>query len=271
MSCQNCQAQTAPGIYLCARCVVRLEDMLTQVEDALEVAEDTIAKQDRMGSGGVISGSNEAPIPINLDAMEKRRTLWEEVDSYTRMVLEHDDSDDLRNVHPVVYLRMSTDLIAHQDFAGELLDTLEGAVRKLWSAVDHRPDIIALGQCGAVHEGISCPGSLRARVINYDPDKDKRTTERFIRCRICGATHDAILIQQERIAHAWDHYDTLTNVVNALRQHGYQISLKSAQRWAAEGELVGKYRDGMAVYSPGLVRKVQQRMKAKRGRPRKAA
>lgn len=32
MTCQNCKGQTAPGIYLCARCVVRLEDVLTQVK-----------------------------------------------------------------------------------------------------------------------------------------------------------------------------------------------------------------------------------------------
>lgn len=272
MTCTYCQGQTATGITLCKRCASRLEEVLTQIEEALEVAEDTIAKQDRMGSGGpVTSDSTEPPAPINLDTMEKRRELWEEVCSYSRMVLEYDDSDDLRNVEPVVYLRMSTDLIAHQDFAGGLLDTLEGAVRKLWRAVDCRPDVIALGQCGVVHESIPCPGSIRAHVLHIDPNSGKRTTEQFVRCRVCGATHDAINIQQERITEAWDQYDTLASVVKALRYHGYKINLKSAQRWASEGELVGMYRDGIAVYSPAQVRKTHQEMQKKRGRPRKVA
>lgn len=263
MTCQNCQAQTAPGIYLCARCVVRLEDMLTQVEDALEVAEDTIAKQDRMGSGGVISGANEAPIPINLDTMEKRRTLWEAVVTNAREVLDHDDSDDLRGVQPVIYLRMSTDLIAHQKFAGELLDQLEGATRKLWSSVDRRPDIVALGQCGAVHESVPCPGVLRAQ--KGDP---------FTRCRVCGATHNAEELRQERAANAWEHFAPLSEVVKVVRQSGWTINPKSAQRWATEGNLkVLRYReDGVALYSPGQVIDVHQEMKNRRGgRPRKVA
>ncbi len=271
MNCQYCQGQTAPGIYLCKLCIRRLEDVLTQIEDALEVADDTIAKQDRMGSGGVSGGSAEAPAPINLDTMEKRRELWGEVVSYSRMVLEEDDSDDLHEVPPLTYLRISMDLIAHQPFAGELLDTLEGAAQKLWRAVDCRPDVIALGQCGAVHEGVPCPGVLRARVLHKDPDSGKRTTEQFVRCRVCGATHDAVKIQQERITEAWDQYDTLASVVKALRYHGYKINLKSAQRWASEGELVGMYRNGVAVYSPGQVRKTHQEMQRKRGRPRKVA
>ena len=262
MTCQNCQAQTAPGIYLCARCVVRLEDVLTQVEDALEVAEDTIAKQDRMGSGGVTSGSNEAPTPINLDTMEKRRTLWEAVVSYARMTLERDDSDDLRGVHSIVYLRMSMDLIAHQDFAGELLDTLEGAVRKLWSAVDRRPDIIALGQCGAVHEGVPCPGVLRAQ-----------KGETYTRCRICGRSENVEELRQERFASAWEHFMPLSEVVQAARSAGHAINPRSARRWAEQGQLsVLRYReDGTALYSPGQVVDAHQRMQAKRGRPRKVA
>lgn len=260
MICQYCQAQTTPGIYLCKRCVARLEDVLTQIEDVLETAEDTIAKQDRMGSGGVMSSPTQAPPPINLDTMEKRRTLWEAVASNARLVLEHDDSDDLSGVQSVVYLRMSTDLIAHQKFAGGLLDELESATRKLWASVDRRPDIVALGQCGAVHESVPCPGVLRAQ--KGDP---------FTRCRVCGATHNAVEIEQERLASAWDHYDTLANVTSVMRQAGYKINLKSAQRWAAEGELVGMYQDGVAVYSPAQVRATHQRMKARRGRPRKVA
>lgn len=263
MTCTNCQAQTAPGIYLCKRCVTRLEDVLTQIEDVLEIAEDTIAKQDRTGGAGGGGSPSESVEPINLSTMDKRRELWGQVVSFARMTLEHDDSDDLRNVEPVVYLQMSMDLIKHQDFAGDMLDELMGKHRALMKAVDRAPDILSLGQCGIVHEGVPCPGELRAR-------KD----EPFTRCRVCGNTHNAVEIQQARIGDAWEHFDTLSNVVSFMREAGYAINPKSAQRWARRGELkVLRYReDGVALYSPGQVRSAHLRMQNRKGgRPRKVA
>lgn len=256
MTCTHCQGQTATGIHLCKLCIRRLEEVLTQIEDALEAADDTIAKQDRMGPGGVSGGSAEAPAPINLDAMEKRSELWGEVVSYSRMVLEEDDSDDLHNVPPLTYLRLSMDLIATQEFAGELLDTLEGAAQKLWRAVDCRPDVIALGQCGAVHEGVPCPGVLRAH------KGDVHT-----RCRICGRTEDVEELRKERAANAWEHFAPLAEVVRVVRKSGYLVNPKSAQRWAAKGELsVLRYReDGVKLYSPGQVVDAHQRMKSRHG------
>lgn len=263
MTCQNCQAQTTPGITLCQHCVTRLSDVLDQIPDALEMVEDTIAKQDRMGSGGAaLSGTAESEVPINLEASKRRTELWEAVVSNARIVLGHDDNTDLAGVEPTVYLRMSTDLIQHQDFAGDLLEGLERALHRVMTIVDSRPDVIALGQCGAVHEAIPCPGRLRAKRGDHEA-----------RCKICGATYSVAEMQQARAAEAWDHYAPLTDVVKALRVSGFTINPKSAQRWATQGELsVLRYReDGVALYSPGQVIDTHQRMKTRRGRPRKVA
>lgn len=263
MSCTHCQGQTATGITLCQRCALRLEDVLRQIPEALEVAQDTIARQDRAGgSGPTGSTPSQSAEPLNMGTMEKRRELWEAVVSNARELLEHDDSDELRGVEPVVYLQMSTDLIRRQDFAGEMLSELEAAVRKLWSAVDRRPDVIALGQCGVVHESVPCPGLLRARRGDIEA-----------RCRVCGATNNVEQLRQERAADAWEHFAPLADVVAALRQSGFTINPKSAQRWARLGELSAvRYReDSVALYSPGQVIDAHQRMKTKRGRPRKAA
>lgn len=263
MNCTYCQAETATGICLCQRCTLRLEDVLGQIPDALEVAEDTIAKVSRTGGSGVASsGAAESVEPINLDTAEKRRALWEAAVSNARLVLEHDTSDDLRGVEPVVYLQMSVDLIRGQDFAGELLDELEAATRKLWSAVDRRPDVIMLGQCGVVHEGVPCPGALRAHKKDIEA-----------RCRVCGSTSNVEELRKDRAANAWEHFAPLAEVVKAVRTAGYLVNPKSAQRWAKQGDLsVIRYRDdGVALYSPGQVVDAHQRMKTRRGRPRKIA
>lgn len=262
MKCTYCQAQTATGITLCPRCEANLNDVLNNIPEALEIAQDTIAKQDRMGSAGGGNNPSESVEPINFSTMDKRRKLSEKVATYARLTLEHDDSDQLRNVEPTVYLQMSMDLIKQQDYAGELLADLEKARNKLMRAVDTRPDIVALGICGVTHEGVPCPGALRAR-------KD----EPFTRCRVCGATHDAMQIQRDRIADAWEYFDTLANVVSFMRQAGYAINPRSARRWAEQGELKAiRYGDdGTALYSPGQVRGAHERMKHKRGRPRKVA
>lgn len=257
MTCTRCTAPTATGITLCTTDLQRLEDVLDQIPDALELAEDTIAKQDRTGAGSAtLGGAAESEAPINLAASEARTQLWEVIVTNARLVLDQDDSDDLAGVEPVVYLRMSLDLIQHQDLAGKLLDELEAGYQKIMRIVDRSPDIIALGQCGAIHEAIPCPGRLRAHKGQHET-----------RCKVCGATYGVAEMQQSRAEQAWDHYDTLSNVVQALRASGFTINPRSARRWAEKRELHAlRYReDGVALYSPGQVVDAHQRMKSRHG------
>lgn len=256
MTCQHCQAQTPTGVTLCKRCVARLEDVLSQIEDALEMAEDTIAKQSSSGAvGAAMAGVAESEAPINLTASERRTKLWETIVSYARLVLEHDDSDDLAGVEPVVYLSMSTDLIARQDFAGKLLDDLEHHHRRVMQTIDTAGTVL-LGQCGIEHQGHPCPGQLRSRKGDH-----------HVRCKTCGSTHDV----EAKASEAWDQYAPLSAVVALLQAYGHDINHRSAKRWAQQGELIGKYQGGVAVYSSAQVLDTQQRMKARHGGRRSKA
>lgn len=256
-TCTACDSPTPTGITLCVTDSNTLTTTLEQIPDTLETIEDTIAKLDKRGSKiPTATTSTQAEPPIRLDAMDRRRDLADALEKWRRTVLISDTSDDLREVQAAFYLRMSMDLIRHQHYSGTMLHELDRANRRSLAATDAHPDIIHLGACGTTHEGATCTEPIRAT-------KGDQTT----RCRTCGTTHNIKAIRQDRASNAWGHFDTLTNIVKALRSSGFAINPRSARRWAAEGHLtaIRYHPDGTALYSPGQVIDTHQRMKSRHG------
>ena len=75
MTCQTCTAPT-DSTYLCTRCAADLTSVLEQVPDALADAEDTIARQDRTGTGNGGKGGDRADA-ANVDALDLKIDLEE--------------------------------------------------------------------------------------------------------------------------------------------------------------------------------------------------
>lgn len=262
MTCTQCEATLPPGIHLCAGCVIRLEATLDQIPDALEAAAETAAKQDVLGSAGATGGTSSDPaMPINMTASERRTELWEIVVSWARWVIAEDQRAEQMPSEPTAYLRASTGEIRLHDWAGDLAAELHEKHAAVMRAVDLPPDIVSLGQCGAEEDGVRCAGTIRGQ-----------RGAQAAQCRECGAAYDAPAVQQERIAAAWHVHDTLSRVVRALQLSGYDVKLKSAQRWASSGALAsdGKRPDGIAVYTPADVLEVASRMRAGHGGQRAA-
>lgn len=263
MSCTHCRADLPPGIYLCTSATRDLRSLLGQIPGVLADAEDTIAKLDQLGTGG---GTNNpaagSAAPINLEASTRARELWDAIHSWARTVLEDDSTPGLSSVEPTTYLKISVEQIRQREDSGEMLLDLSRLTSRLLNAIDLPPEKIHLGTCGAVYEGITCTDQITARTTDYET-----------RCHTCGATHYVAQIQQDRAAASWGHYDTLANVVRFLRRAQFAINPKSAQRWAARGELPAtQYRaDGVALYSPGQIIDAHQRMQQRRGRPKRVA
>lgn len=178
MTCTRCTAPTATGIYLCHACTTRLEDVLDRVPEALTNVQTTVARMDRVGHGTTTSGNR--PEAVNVSALDEKIDLTEKIHSWARTVLECESRDDLRSVEPLAYLRMSMHLIRGQDFAGDLLDELEDAVRSVERVIDRPVEKIAYGSCGALHEdGSACMATLTAE-----------EGSEWATCRDCGARWD---------------------------------------------------------------------------------
>lgn len=257
MNCTHCHAPTADGITLCQRDLSALRDILEQIPGALEDGEITAAKEDVMGGGGGSpSAADGSAAPINLDAAEKLRELQETVHTWARMVLEDDQTPGLQNVEPVTYLKISVEDIIKRDDAGEMLDELTRATRRLQRAVDRPPEKISLGRCGSVYEGVACDDQIITRKGDIEA-----------RCRTCGATYNVAEVQASHVSEAWHQFETLTVVVRSLRLTGFRITERSAQRWVKDGELIPtRHRDdGTPIYTLAEVRRFALKMRERHG------
>lgn len=243
-TCTNCDAPCPPGIHLCATDTARLESVLGQIPDALKTARATIARLDVTGSQS--GGSGGPKIPVNLTAAEYADDLIGKTTSWARLILEDDpDADGLRNVEPAVYLRMSIPIIRANDWAGDLLTELDGALRHVVRVVDVPPEIRTLGPCVTDE----CPGIIRAR------KGDSVAT-----CRECGERYDVNAIQQWKISEAWEERAPLAAVVKALNAVDHPIRHATARKWVERGKLVA---DAAGLFTMAEVYHVHRTMKEK--------
>lgn len=223
MTCTHCQAQTADGLYLCPRCVHELRETVGQIGDALAVAEDTVGKRDRTGPE-THGGSQSSTPPVNLGALAKVTNLEELVHSWARMILEH-DSAEMRGVEPLAYLRMSVDVVAGHEWAGDMLGELAGAVRMVWRAVDLPPDAIDLGECG----NGDCQGRIHGQ-WSKTPDGGRRVSE-SARCRSCRARYNGREVYALQIARTHGQLRGLRETERLLKSIDGAPSRRTIRRW----------------------------------------
>ena len=257
MTCQTCHAPT-DSTYLCTACAADLTSVLEQVPDALETVQDTVARLDRVGTGSG-RGTERSRPPVNLDALEHQTHLTELVHSWARMVLETETRDDLRDVEPVTYLRISMHLIVAQDYAGQMHAELKDALRKVQRAADLPSEVLDLSWCDAeLDDGTTCAGRMKAR-----------KGDSFARCRECGATAPVAGLQAHLIREARHAYSTLSKVCAALAHTPFPVNLDTAKSWVRRGHLVARRRDpdtGEALYTVAEVDEVRRKMKHPRQR-----
>lgn len=204
MTCQTCHAPT-DSTYLCHRCAADLTGVLEQIPDALATVQDTVARLDRVGTG-TGRGTEASRPPVNLDALEHQTHLTELVHSWARMVLESETRNDLRDVEPVTYLRMSVHLIIAQDFAGEMHAELKDALRKVVRAADLPGDPVWLGRCAVTYDdGTKCTGEIRGWMIADDRPGRKpgaRRLAEIAKCTECKSPCDARQVYANHILRA---------------------------------------------------------------------
>lgn len=219
MNCTRCTAETHTE-YLCHACAGWLRTVLNRIPDALTTARTTIARLDNVAAQSG-RGSGGATSPINLEASKRADHLHALVGSWARLVLEYDDPA-MRSVEPVAYLRMSVGAILRFEWAGDLTNELDDALKGVLRAVDIPPEIRTLGPCGTDQ----CPGVIRC-------PKDSK----IARCRECGERYDVNAMQAWKISEAWEVSAPLAHIVKALNAAAHPIKQATARKWVERGKL----------------------------------
>ncbi|MBB5748548.1 hypothetical protein [Micrococcus sp. TA1] len=245
----RCDTPNPDGITLCHADAQRLRDILGWIPDALNTITDTVARMDRTGSDGGSSSGDHAEA-VNVDALDAKIDLEEKLGTWARMLLDDDPSEDLRNVAPLTYLTLSIDLIRTVDYAGDLLDELSEALRKVTRAADTQTGTIQLGPCLNVDDdGNHCHGRIQSRRDNNGA-----------RCTECRANYDATEVTQYRISESWHRTAPLSTVVKALRLAEVPVTIHAAKQWVKRGHLepLAHAIDGTALYTAKQVDDVRR-------------
>ena len=224
MTCAHCTAPTADGIYLCDQAEGDLFTLLGQIPDTLADAQDTIARLDARQNSG--RASTTPGTPINLEASERVTELNGLLVSWSRMLHEATGEPGDAGAD---YLRANLREIVRHDWAGDMLDELQRAHRRVIQAIDTAPDWRAYGPCHID----DCNGLIRGKVGDV-----------LARCRVCHEPYDATELMRTAVSNAWDERASLTAVVRALQSAGVNLKYRTVQSWVNRGKLTPAHEIG---------------------------
>lgn len=200
----------------------------------------TAARQDRVvRSGPRVRGTTEAPLPVNMVAVDAAVSLALAAGSW--------------KPHDAV-------MIGRQDWGPGYLAQLEDAMHTASEVVDLPRELVHLGACGNVFNDVACEQEL------FAPEGDAS-----VHCECCGHTWDVRARQEAKISTAWDVLAPARVVVKALESQGVRITPKHLENWSALNHVTPlcDLATRRVVYRVADVYAVAQRMAARR-RPRRA-
>ena len=213
----HCDAPTPDGIHLCDTHEQALWELLAQIPDTLHDAQDTVARLDARHDTG--RPSTTPSTPINLEASERVTTLTGLLTSWSRLLHEETGEAGDAGAH---YLRTNFREIIRHDWAGDMLDELRAAHRRVIQAIDTAPDFRTYGPCHI--DG--CDGLVRGKADDV-----------LARCRTCHEPYDATELKDNLLANAWDERAPLASVIRALNAAGVKIKYDRAKKWVERGKI----------------------------------
>ena len=227
----RCDTPTADGIYVCDPHEGSLFKLLGQIPDTLADAQDTIARLDTRQNTG--RSTNAPGAPINLEASERVTELNGLLVSWSRMLHEATGEPGDAGAD---YLRANLRHIVRHDWAGDMLDELQRAHRRVIQAIDTAPDWRTYGPCHI--DG--CPGLIRGKVGDM-----------LARCRTCHEPYDATELMRTAIINSWDKPAPLKRVVQAMELAGVPVARTTMRDWVTAGKItpVGVDERGRALFT----------------------
>ena len=145
--CRNCRRDTE--LYLCQPCTRELAGLLADLPGWLRELETTVIRQDRLTIGEV-GHSSDNPSPINVGAMELRRTLDGQLGTLVRELCEERAitpprwATDARTA--ALWLAVNTAAIACSEGAGETFEEIRHAKDAILTAIN-RSSRMYCGPC----------------------------------------------------------------------------------------------------------------------------
>ena len=192
--------------WICKACEGVLRSNLAQARPLVAELRVTAAKLDHVvTASSVHARRNGRPLPLNLEALEAAAELIQATAGYAA-------SDASR--------------IASLVFAPRFHQRLDDAVRDAAAIIDLPPELVHIGACGNVYEGVECEQELFASA-------DAET----VRCVVCGRWWNVSDRRDNAIRSAWNVVAPAPVVVRALQTQGVTVTVKHLENWERLGHV----------------------------------
>lgn len=223
----TCEAATPDGIHLCPKHAQQLTDCLREVpgtwSDILTSARKLDVGAGSVGGGGGKASSQE---PVNLDALDKARTLEVILRGWAEQVSVVAPSFTPPQIAARLYRQQAW--ILRQEWAGDLLQELRDALNDCNRATDRAGQRVFAGMCPTEHDGNVCGQPLYAL-----------TGRPYARCRECQQEWDVSDWRERALAAAEYQHGTAAEISRMLSDPVTREALPQAtiRQWARRGKL----------------------------------
>ncbi|MBF0807924.1 hypothetical protein E4U03_04740 [Rothia nasimurium] len=211
--CRICGESTS--VYVCGRCVEAWRDLITIAAGVNPLIMDEVARLSVKAKPG--GGGGEKTEAVALGALMARMALHESMYALYRQIGADSPAEAVRLLHQVQERPRDVERL-WEDFT-----SLEEAVKKCYSFVDAKEEVISLGLC-------ACGCSVRGRV-----------SAQSARCAQCGVrTPVPVLVENRRnnaLAQARRRPLKDAQMVAALAVCGYEVADRTIQSWVRRGKL----------------------------------
>lgn len=259
--CVVCAKPVSDVAYACHGCSNRLFDRLRNAAALIPDVETTVVRQARTGDPTPRAG-RPAPaeairpdsgtmrhyadqvtgyatgLPYDQRASEAYDSIVNTITTWARVVADATGADPPRDLDDLMrWVAGRADWMRYEQWAPDAFDELAYAARLVWRIVDRPAPYVDAGICGAPTETGLCEQWLTA---------PQGAT--WIRCRVCGTTHDTTARHTEMLKAARDQRGTAMECARWLSRLGLKTTAAMVRGLAHRRRILadahGRYRLG---------------------------
>lgn len=237
-TCSTCPRPVPDTAFGCTHCAADLAKRLDQLAGLLPELDVTIAKLDRIGSGGGPRPAGaEIALPYRPNVAERRDAIRNELTTWARMVHEETGRAFAGDTLPshARYLTQAVDWARYRQQWAEFHAGLRPLAGSLLGVIDRPAERVYLGPCRTVDDetGETCWADVLA------------TPGAAVgRCRQCNAVHEVAEAKGWLLKCLENHLAGTVELTGIFQRLGVKIGYSTIARYVSRRQLLPHGQDG---------------------------
>lgn len=237
-TCTTCPRKVPDVAYGCPACAVGLARLLDQLAAFLPEIDTTVARQDRIGSGGARPAGAEVELPYRPEVAERAAAIRGELSTWARLVHEETGRYLVGDSPSALarYLAEAVDWARYRQQWSEFYGALRPLLGRTLGLIDRPADKVYLGPC---RTPTGEPGQVCWADVLAVPGAA------FGRCRSCGTQHNVRDSREWLLRALRNRLARPVEIAGVLRQFGdAKVGYSTIAAYAARKLIVPHGVDG---------------------------